>query len=144
MTCLALLEKDLSRDQEPWNTYADGAYKVTSGARRAPLDGGMEKYTYIDYTTLLERYTQKIKKFFIFFCFFSDTHSKVAYSCSLTQSLMREEPMRFWDFRRSETYSGPRGYHLTAYARPSKIRTTSENMNICSHIHKNICSDLHK
>lgn len=70
MTCLSLLEKDLSRDQEPWNTYADGAYKATSGARRAPLDGGMEKYTYIDYTTLLERYTQKIKKFFIFFIFF--------------------------------------------------------------------------
>lgn len=70
MTCLSLLEKCLSRDQEPWNTYADGAYKVTSGARRAPLDGGMEKYTYIDYTTLLERYTQKIKKIFYFFYFF--------------------------------------------------------------------------
>ena len=84
MTCLSLLEKDLSRDQEPWNTYADGAYKVTSGARRAPLDGGMEKYTYLDYTTLLERYTQKIKKIFYFFCFFSDTHSQVAYICSLT------------------------------------------------------------
>lgn len=52
--------------------------------------------------------------------------------------------MRFWDFRRSETYSGPRGYHLTAYTRPSKIRTTSEDMNICSHIHKNTCSDLRK
>ena len=52
--------------------------------------------------------------------------------------------MRFWDFRRSEAYRGPRGYHLTAYTRPSKIRTTSEDMNICSHIHKNICSDLRK
>ena len=70
MTCLSLLEKDLSRDQEPWNTYADEAYVAKPGARRAPLDGGMEKYTYIDYTTLLERYTQKIKKFFIFFIFF--------------------------------------------------------------------------
>ena len=52
--------------------------------------------------------------------------------------------MRFWDFRRSEAYSGPRGYHLTAYTRPSKIRTTSEDMNICSHNHKNICSNLRK
>ena len=139
MTCLSLLEKGLSRDQEPWNTYADGAYKATSGARRAPLDGGMEKYTYLDYTTLLERYTQKIKKF-LFFLFFSDTHSQVAYSCSLTQSFLRGEPMRFWDFRRSETYSGPRGYHLTAYTRQSKIRTPSEDMNTCSHIHKNTSS----
>lgn len=70
MTCLALLEKDLSRDQEPWNTYAGEAYVAKPGARRTPLDGGMEKYTYIDYTTLLERYTRKIKKFFIFFVFF--------------------------------------------------------------------------
>ena len=52
--------------------------------------------------------------------------------------------MRFWDFRRSETYRGPKGYHLTVYTRQSKIRTTSEDMNICSHIHKNICSDLRK
>lgn len=70
MTCLSLLEKDLSRDQEPWNTYADEAYVAKPGARRAPLDGGMEKYIYLNYTTLLERYTQKIKKFFIFFIFF--------------------------------------------------------------------------
>lgn len=116
MTCLALLEKDLSRDQEPWNTYAGEAYVAKPGARRTPLDGGMEKYTYIDYTTLLERYTQKIKKIFYFFCFFSDTYSQVAYSYPPTQSPMRGEPMRFWDFRRSETYSGPRGYHLTAYS----------------------------
>jgi hypothetical protein len=64
------LEKDLLRDQEPWNTYAGEAYVAKPGARRTPLDGGMEKYTYIDYTTLLERYTRKIKKFFIFFVFF--------------------------------------------------------------------------
>ena len=70
MICLALLEKDLSRDQEPWNTYAGEAYVAKPDARRTPLDGGMEKYTYIDYTTLLERYTRKIKKFFIFFVFF--------------------------------------------------------------------------
>ena len=108
MTCLSLLEKGLSRDQEPWNTYAGEAYMAVPGARRTPLDGGMEKYIYIDYTTLLERYTQKIK-IFLFFLFFSDTHSQVAYDCSLTQSFVREEPMRFWDFRRSEAY-GPKGY----------------------------------
>lgn len=127
MTCLSLLEKGLSRDQEPWNTYAGEAYIAEPGARRTPLDGGMEKYIYIDYTTLLERYTQKIKNFFIFLLF-SDTHSQVAYDCSLTQSFVREEPMRFWDFRRSEAYDGPRGYHLTAYADPSKIRTLSFNI----------------
>lgn len=70
MTCLSLLEKDLSRDQEPWNTYADGAYKVTSGARRAPLDGGMEKiYLHRLYHALGKIYTEN-KKFFIFFVFF--------------------------------------------------------------------------
>lgn len=144
MTCLSLLEKGLSRDQEPWNTYADGAYRATSGARRTPLDGGMEKiYLSRLYHTLGKIYTEN-KKIFYFFCFFSDTYSQVAYGCSLTQSPMREKPMRFWDFRRSETYTGLGVTNLTPIAGASKIRTPSEDMNTCSHVHKNTCSDLHK
>lgn len=144
MTCLSLLEKDLSRDQEPWNTYAGEAYVAEPGARRTPLDGGMEKiYLHRLYHALGKIYTEN-KKIFYFFCFFSDTHSQVAYGCPLTQPLMRGKPMRFWDFRRSGAYSGPRGYHLTAYRRASKIRTSSEDMNTCSYVHKNTCSDLRK
>lgn len=82
MTCLALLEKDLSRDQEPWNTYAGEAYVAKPDARRTPLDGGMEKmetcgllgrfasiYLHRLYHTLGKIYTEN-KKIFIFFVFF--------------------------------------------------------------------------